>query len=223
MVVVSPFVGVRSQSDRTTKSKLSDISSNLIENRFIQNQFLRRAPITAGTVLTAAGSAMAISGDRPKTSYRSHLHARDTTGKKSFKPYTYRGRTYDRPLGKRGFYFRGGTEHGYNTNPRNKSGVKKRSPAKSKTGRALSGTGRAVTKFAAPIGLGLVVYNIHRHGVKETAKSEGKFWAHDIPLGAMGGVNYLDSQLLGGSLAESGRASQITATVLLSGLIGSVI
>lgn len=216
----NPFVGVRSQSDRNVN--LSDITSSLIENTFLQNQLLRRAPSVSGTVLTAAGTAMAISGDRPKTSYRSHLQARDTTGKKAFKPYTYRGRTYDRPLGKRGFYFRGGTEHGYNTDRRNKSGVKKRSPGKSKTGRAISGTGRAVTKFAAPIGLGLVAYNIHRHGVKETAKAEGKFWAHDIPLGAMGGVNYLDNQVLGGSLADASRESSIIQTMLLSAALGAV-
>ena len=216
----NPFVGVPSQSDGRT---MTDIASTMIENPFLQNQLLRRAPSVSGTMLTAAGTAMAISGDRPKTSYRSHIQARDTTGKKAFKPYSYRGITYDRPLGKRGFYFRGGTEHGYRTNPRNKTGVKKRSPGKSKTGRAISGTGRAVSKFAAPIGLGLVVYNINRHGAKETAKQEGKFWVQDVPLGALGGVNYLDDQFLGGTLAESGRASQITATVLLSGLIGAVI
>lgn len=221
-MVVSPFVGVPSQSDGNKSLNLSEVSSNLLENQFFQNQLLRRAPITAGTALTAAGSAMAISGDRPKTSYRSHIHARDTTGKKAFKPYTYRGRTYDRPLGKRGFYFRGGTEHGYNTNPRNKSGVKKRSPAKSKTGRAISGTGRAVTKFAAPIGLGLVAYNIHRHGVQETAKSEAKFWGHDVPLGAMGGVDYVDNQYLGGSVTKASRWSSVTQTVVLSSLLGGL-
>ena len=216
----NPFVGVPSQRDGKS---MSDIPSTLIENTFFQNQLLRRAPSLTGTTLLAVGSVMTTSGNRPKTSYRSHIHARDTTGKKAFKPYTYRGRTYDRPLGKRGFYFRGGTEHGYRTNPRNKTGVKTRSPAKSKTGRAITGTGRAVSKFAAPIGLGLVAYNIHRHGAKETAKQEGKFWVHDVPLGAMGGVTYLDNQLLGGSLAQTSRTAEITATVLLTGLIGSVI
>ena len=219
-MVEHPFVGAPSQSDGKT---MSDIPRSLLENRFVQNQLLRKVPITAGTALTAAGSAMAIAGDRPKSSYRSHIQHRDTTGKKAFKPYTHRGRTYDRPLGKRGFYFRGGTEHGYNTNRRNKTGYKSRSPGKSKTGKAIANTGRAVTKFAAPIGLGLVAYNIHRHGVKETAKAEANFWGHDVPLGAMGGVSYVDDRLLGGSVSKAGRLSSVTQTVVLSSILGGLL
>lgn len=214
----NPFVGVRSQSDRNVN--LSDITSSLIENTFLQNQLLRRAPSVSGTMLTAAGTAMAISGSAPRTEFRSHLKAKDTAGKRSFKPYTAHGRRYTKPLGKSDFA-RSGKEFGYQTDYKSKTGIKK-SPAKAKTGRVISGTGRAVTKFAAPIGLGLVVYNIHRHGVKETAKSEGKFWAHDVPLAGLGGVNYLDNQVLGGSLADASRESSIIQTMALSALIGAV-
>ena len=177
MVVVSPFVGVRSQSDRSTN--LSEFSSSLLENRFIQNQLIRQGTSLAGPALIAAGSAMQRAGDAPKTSFRSHLQARDTTGKKAFKPYTHRGRTYDRPLGKRGFYFRGGTEHGYNTNPRNKTGVRGKAPGKAKTGRTLQKIGRR----AGYLGVGLVAYNVVRHGAKETAKDEVKFNYSISPLG----------------------------------------
>jgi hypothetical protein len=120
-------------------------------------------------------------GDSPKTSFRSHIQARDTTGKKAFKPYTYRGRTYDRPLGKRGFYFRGGTEHGYNTNPRNKTGVKSKGPGKAKTGRAL----RALGRGSGAVGVLLVGYNIHRHGVQKTTEDEVKFNYSISPLGVV--------------------------------------
>lgn len=178
-MVVSPFVGVSSQSEG--KTKLSDISSTIIENKFFQNQLIRQGTSLAGPVLIAAGSMMQKAGDAPKTSFRSHLQARDTTGKKAFKPYTYRGRTYDRPLGKRGFYFRGGTEHGYNTNPRNKTGVKSKAPGKAKTGRALKAVGRG----SGVIGIGLVGYNIHRHGVQKTAEDEVKFNYSISPLGVV--------------------------------------
>ena len=214
----NPFVGVRSQSDRNVN--LSDITSSLIENTFLQNQLLRRAPSVSGTVLTVAGASMVKSGSAPRTEFRSHLKAKDTAGKRSFKPYTAHGRRYTKSLGKSDFA-RSGKEFGYQTDYKSKTGVKK-APAKAKTGRALQGTGRAVTKFAVPIGLGLVAYNIHRHGVKETAKSEGKFWAHDVPLGAMGGVDYFDNQVLGGSLADASRESSIIQTMLLSATLGAV-
>jgi hypothetical protein len=111
-----------------------------------------------------------------------------------------------------------GPAYGYRTDYKSKSGTKK-GPATSKTGKVLKGVGRA----SGVIGLGLVAYNIRRHGAKEAAKQEGKFWVHDIPVGTMGGVTYLDNRLLGGSLSQGGRSSQITATVLLTGLIQAVI
>ena len=178
-MVVSPFGGVRSQSDRKTKSQLSDISSSLIENKFFQNQLIRQGASLAGPTLIAAGSVMQKAGDAPRTEFRSHLKARDTSGKKVFKPYSAHGRRYTKPLGKHD-YGRGGKAHGYQTDHRAKAGIK-RSPVKSKTGRVLKGTGRA----SGVIGLGLVAYNVHRHGAKETAKDEVKFNWSISPLGVM--------------------------------------
>ena len=110
-----------------------------------------------------------------------------------------------------------GPAYGYRTDYKSKSGTKK-GPATSKTGKVLKGVGRA----SGVIGLGLVAYNIRRHGAKEAAKQEGKFWAHDIPLGTMGGVHYLDDRILGGTLTETSRTSSIMQTTLLSAAIGAV-
>lgn len=178
-MVVSPFVGVPSQSDGKTKSQLSDISSFLMENKFFQNQILRQGTSLAAPTLVAAGSAMIKSGDAPRTSFRSHLQARDTSGKKAFKPYTAHGRRYDKPLGKHD-YGRGGKAHGYQTDHRAKTGIK-RNPVKSKTGRVVKGLGRG----SAGLGVALVGYNVYRHGAKKTAEDEVKFNYSISPLGVV--------------------------------------
>lgn len=191
-MVVSPFVGVPSQSDGT-KSKLSDISSSLLENRFFQNQILRQGASLAGPTLVAAGSAMQVSGDAPRTSFRSTKQTQ-RQGKKSAYKQTYRGRTYDKPLKRNMFGYKSpmGPDYGYRTDPKSKSGTKK-GPAKSKTGRALKGVGRA----SGVIGLGLVAYNIHRHGAKKTAEDEIKFNYSISPMGV------IDQQFFDGELSHN--------------------
>jgi hypothetical protein len=216
VVVVSPFVGVPSQSDG--KTKLSDISRSLIENRFFQNQLIRQGTSLAGPVLIAAGRSMQVSGDAPRTSYRSTKQVK-RQGKKSQYKGTFRGQRYDKPLKRNLFGYKSpmGDDYGYRTDYKSKSGTKK-SPAKSKTGKALSRVGRV----SGAIGLGLVVYNIHRHGAKETARQEKEFW-FDEPLGNIGGsINYLDRQLTGGLVTRTSRTSSIIQTTLLSAAIGKV-
>lgn len=190
-MVVSPFVGVRSQSERSTKTQLSDISSSLLENKFFQNQILRQGTSLAGPTLIAAGSAMEKAGDAPRTSFRSHLKARDTTGKKAFKPYYSHGRYYNKPLGKHD-YGRGGKAHGYQTDYRAKSGIK-RNPVKSKTGRVVKGLGRG----SAGLGIALVGYNVYRHGAKKTAEDEVKFNYSISPLGV------IDQQIFDGGISSN--------------------
>ena len=213
-MVVSPFVGVPSQSDG---SKMSDISSTLFENRFFQNQLIRQGTSLAGPALIALGSRMKTSGDAPRTSYR-HTRQPVRHGKRSVKSSTYRGRVYDKPLKRNMFGYKSpmGPDYGYRTDYKSKQ--IKRGPGKAKTGKAISRVGRG----AGVIGIGLVAYNIHRHGAKETAKQEGKFWAHDVPLAGLGGVSYLDDQLTGGFVANTSRTSSIIQTTLLSAAIGAV-
>jgi hypothetical protein len=196
VVVVSPFVGVPSQSDG--KTKLSDISRSLIENRFFQNQLIRQGTSLAGPVLIAAGRSMQVSGDAPRTSYRSTKQVK-RQGKKSQYKGTFRGQRYDKPLKRNLFGYKSpmGDDYGYRTDYKSKSGTKK-SPGKSKTGKALSRVGRV----SGAIGLGLVVYNIHRHGAQKTAEDEVKFNYSISPLGivdrqffdgAISGNRYLNS------------------------------
>lgn len=213
-MVVSPFVGVPSQSDG---SKMSDISSTLFENRFFQNQLIRQGTSLAGPALIALGSRMKASGDAPRTSFR-HTRQPQRHGKKSVMKSTYRGRVYDKGLKSNMFGHKSpmGPEYGYRTDYKSKQ-IKK-GPGKAKTGKAISRVGRG----AGVIGLGLVAYNIHRHGAKETAKQEGKFWAHDVPLAGLGGIDYLDDQLTGGFVSRMNRRSQITATVLLTKAVSAV-
>ncbi len=201
VVVVSPFVG-----DKNKSSNLSEFSSNVLENRFVQNQLLRQGTSLAGPTLIAAGSTMQIAGDAPRTEFRSHLKSRDTAGRKSFKPYTAHGRRYTKPLGKSDFA-RSGKEFGYQTNYKSKTGIKK-SPGKAKTGRALKGAGRTVSRFAAPIGIGLVGYNIYRHGAQQTVQDEAKFNWSFSPVGM------LDEHLLGNRIETTFSPK--------SGLIGTV-
>ncbi len=217
MVVVSPFVGVPSQSDG--KTTMSDISRSLIENKFVQNQFIRQGASLAGVALIPIGSKMIASGDAPRTSFRSHIQLRGSDGKKQFKPYKEGSRSFDKPLKRRslgGHYTPGSSAYGYRTNFKHEN--IRQSPTRANAGRVVRGVGRA----AGVIGLGLVVYNIHRHGAKETAKSEGKFWVHDIPVGTMGGVSYLDNRFTGGLVTKTSRTSSIIQTTLLSAAIGAV-
>ena len=154
---------------------------------------------------------MKASGDAPRTSYR-HTRQPVRHGKRSVKSSTYRGRVYDKPLKRNMFGYKSpmGPEYGYRTDYKSKQ--IKRGPAKAKTGKVISRVGRG----AGAIGVGLVVYNIHRHGAKETAKQEGKFWAHDVPLAGLGGIDYLDDQLTGGFVSRTNRRASVTATVLLT-------
>ena len=176
--MVSPFVGVPSQSDGKS---MSDISSSLLENRFIQNQLIRQGTSLAGPVLIAAGSTMQVSGDAPRTSFRSTKQVQ-RQGKRSAYKQTYRGRTYDKPLKKNLFGYKSpmGPDYGYRTDYKSKSGTKK-GPAKAKTGKALKSVGRG----SGVIGIGLVGYNIHRHGVQKTAEDEVKFNYSISPLGVV--------------------------------------
>lgn len=208
MVVVSPFVGVRSQSEQ--QLQLSD----LLKNRFFQNQLLRQGTSLTGPALVAAGSMMARAGDAPKTSFRSHIQRTDTGGKRAFKPYTAHGRSYDRPLGRGGFTHRGGREHGYNTNHKSKAGIKK-APGKSKAGRLLKGAGRSVSKFSAPIGLGLVGYNIHRHGVKETAKQEVQTAYDFSPLGLIDNT-FFDGRVMNHPYAQTPIANTLQSVATMA-------
>lgn len=189
-MVISPFVGMRSQRERKTKSQLSDISS-LLENTFVQNQILRQGTSLAGPTLVAAGSAMQRAGDAPRTEFRSHLQARDTSGKKAFKPYSAHGMRYNKPLGKHD-YGRGGKAHGYQTDHRAKAGIK-RNPVKSKTGRVVKGLGRG----SAGLGVILVGYNVYRHGAKKTAEDEVKFNYSISPLGMV------DQQFFDGAISSN--------------------
>jgi hypothetical protein len=216
VVVVSPFVGVPSQSDG--KTKLSDISRSLIENRFFQNQLIRQGTSLAGPVLVGAGSMMMKSGGATRTTFRSTKQV-SRHGKKSQFKGTYRGQRYDKPLKRNMFGYKSpmGDDYGYRTNYKSKHGIKK-GPGKAKAGKALRRVGRA----SGAIGLGLVVYNIHRHGAKETARQEKEFW-FDEPLGNIGGsINYLDRQLTGGLVTRTSRTSSIIQTTLLSAAVGAV-
>jgi hypothetical protein len=110
-----------------------------------------------------------------------------------------------------------GPEYGYRTDYKSKKGIKK-GPGKAKTGKAL----RAVGRGSGVIGIGLVGYNIHRHGAKETARQEKEFWL-DGTLGNVGGsINYLDRQFTGGLVTRTSRTSSIIQTTLLSAAIGAV-
>ena len=71
-----------------------------------------------------------------------------------------------------------GADYGYRTDYKSKSGTKK-GPAKAKTGKALQKVGRR----AGVVGLGLVAYNIHRHGVQKTAEDEINFNYSLSPVG----------------------------------------
>jgi len=192
-----------------TKVKLSDIVTSSLDNRFVQNQLIRQGTSAAGIAAIATGSSMIKSGSAPRTEFRSHLPLRDTTGKKTFKPYTWRGRRYTKPLAKDDF---GGNNarYGYNTNTRGRH-IKK-SPGKVRTGKVLRGFGRA----SGAIGIGLVGYNIHRHGVKKTAKDEAKFNWSFSPIGM------IDEGLLGNRIEQSflgqtgtGRTIQAMASMAL--------
>lgn len=213
MVVVSPFVGVPSQSDGSTSTKLSDISSSLLENRFVQNQLIRQGTSLAGPGLIAAGSAMQKAGDAPRTSFRSHLKARDTSGKKAFKPYTAHGRRYDKPLGKHD-YGRGGKAHGYQTDYRAKSGIKK-SSVTSKTGKTLQKVGRR----AGYVGLALVAYNVTRDGPAKTYEDEVKFNYSISPLGIID-QTFLDGAYYNTLTSAPGRTvSGIAQMAILEALL----
>jgi hypothetical protein len=216
VVVVSPFVGVPSQSDG--KTTMSDISRSLLENRFFQNQLIRQGTSLAGPVLIAAGSTMMKSGGATRTTFRSTKQI-SRQGKKSQYKGTYRGQRYDKPLKRNMFGYKSpmGDDYGYRTNYKSKQGIKK-GPGKSKVGKALKVTGRV----SGGIGLILVGYNIHRHGAKETARQEKEFWV-DGTLGNVGGsINYLDRQFTGGLVTRTSRTSSIIQTTLLSAAIGAV-
>lgn len=163
---------------------------------------------------------MIASGNAPRTQFHSHIQMKGTDGKRQFKPYKEGGRTYNKPLQKRamgGHYSPTSGKYGYRTNY--KFDHIRQSPSRARAGHVIRGLGRA----SLVIGVAGVLYNINRHGAKEAARQEGKFWVHDVPLGTMGGVTYLDNQFLGGTLHDTGRSSQIAATTLLTQAIMAVV
>lgn len=201
VVVVSPFVGASSQREGSLFEKLSDNSQNLLDNRFIQNQLIRQGTSLAGPALVAAGSTMITTGSAPRTEFRSHLQSKDTTGKKAFKPYEYRGRRYTKPLSRSDF---GGNvaQYGYNTDYRSKH-IKK-NPAKVKTGKVVRGLGRA----SGVIGVGLVGYNIHRHGVQEAVHQEADTAWSFSPIGMADNLLF-DNRIENYGLATNGYVKTI--------------
>jgi len=70
-----------------------------------------------------------------------------------------------------------GSDYGYRTNYKSKQ-IKK-GPGKAKIGKGVSRVGRG----AGVIGLGLVAYNIHRHGVEQTVHEEAKWNWQFSPTG----------------------------------------
>ena len=185
----------RSASADKKKVNFSDIVHSSLDNRFVQNQLIRQGTSAVGIAAVAAGSSMIKSGSAPRTEFRSHLQLRDTTGKKTFKPYTWRGRTYSKPLSRRD-YGGQGAEYGYKTDY--KSRTIKKSPSRVSTGKVVRGLGRSAGLF----GIALVGYNIHRHGVKKTVKDEAEFNWSVSPIGIADEYllgNRLENQFLGKS------------------------
>ena len=191
------------------KVNISDIVHSSLDNRFIQNQLIRQGTSAAGVAAVAIGSSMIQTGSAPRTEFRSHLQLKDSTGKKTFKAYTWRGITYSRPLS-RFDYGGNNAQYGYKSNYRKKHIQK--SPSRVSSGKLVRGLG----KSAGVIGIGLVGYNIHRHGVKKTAKDEASFNWSISPLGMM------DEHILGNRMEQSflgqtgtGRTMQAMASMAL--------
>ena len=209
VVVVSPFVGAHSQRDNA--EVLSDILQNSIENRFIQNQLIRKGTSLAGVGAIAAGSKMIAVGESPRSEFRSHIQSKREGQRQAYK-FERKGTTYGKPL-KRGFGNPATPRYGhYIDDHRNRTGRVKRSPGLAKGGRLLTGLGRA----SVGIGIGLVGYNIHRHGVEETVVAEVSGAYAMSPLGMV------DQQLTGGAVTNLGQSSAMTYNVAQLAIVSTL-
>jgi hypothetical protein len=79
----------------------------------------------------------------------------------------------------------------------------------------LKGAGRSVSKFSAPIGLGLVGYNIHRHGVKETAKQEVQTAYDFSPLGLIDNT-FFDGRVMNHPYAQTPIANTLQSVATMA-------
>ena len=218
MVVVSPFVG----QDANTRRKPSVLKS-LSDVTFLQNQAITRGTSLLSTPVQVAGLSMAAVGSKPRnTGYRSHLQRRDSTGKRSFQSYEWRGRRYDKPLNTRkpGPM---GKAYGYNTDYKTKSGVKGKKPGRVRSrslrtaGFGLAGFGRALPY----IGYGLVAYNLATKGPKKTVEDEAAFGWETSGLGVA------DRYVFDGAIARGGKrtavAANVTQTIAITKLMGGIL
>ena len=222
MVVVSPFVG----RDANTKPKASVLKS-LSDVTFLQNQAITRGTSLLSTPVQVAGGAIvAHSSQVRNTGYRSHIHLKDTAGKRSFEPYEWRGRRYDKPLNTM-TAGPAGWRYGYNTDYKTKSGVKGKEPGRrrSKVGRAagigLIGFGRALPT----IGVGLAAYNVVR-SPKQAAQDSADYGFFGLPtnperMGEAGMANDLVN-LPGRISNKVTKPKTIGQAILIRSIIGGM-
>ena len=222
VVVVSPFVG----QDADTKPKASVLKS-LSDVTFLQNQAITRGTSLLSTPVQVAGGAIIASSSKPRnTGYRSHLQRRDSSGKRTFQSYEWRGRRYDKPLNTR----RAGPmgkAYGYNTDYKSKSGVKGKKPGRmrSRTGRA-AGIGIVGFGKALPtIGVGLAAYNVVR-SPKQAAQDSADYGFFGLPtnperMGEAGMANDLVN-LPGRISNKVTKPKTIGQALLIRSIIGGI-